>query len=321
MRIPQREGVAKSLSTLILSATSRASRAIYKTSTIILQAYRFRCSYHGLVLATRMISAGLFLSIAVFGQAPVISPGGVVNGATFAPGPVAPGSIASIFGSNLASSLTQASTVPLSTALADVTVTINGKPAPLYFVSPDQPGKPGSAQINIQIPYDVLATGTTTGNVDVTVNRTSNGSSQPSSVQIAPVAPGILQTNGQAIAINNADGTIAAAPGSIPGLTTHAATAGDALILYCSGLGAVTPTVANGGTPPSGQLSKTNVTPTVMIGGVQAQVLFSGLTPQFPGVNQVNVVVPSGITPGNNVPIQIMANSILTSNQVTIAIK
>jgi uncharacterized protein (TIGR03437 family) len=244
-----------------------------------------------------------------------------VNGATFAPGPVAPGSIASIFGSNLAGSLTTASTVPLSTALADVTVTINGQPAPLYFVSPDQPGTPGSAQINIQIPYDVLPAGTTSGSANVIVNRTANGSSQAATVQIAPVAPGILQTNGHAIAINNADGTIAAASGSIPGLTTHAATAGDVLILYATGLGAVTPTVANGGVPTPGQLSKTNVTPTVMIGGVQAQVLFSGLTPQFTGVNQVNIVVPTGVIPGSTVPIQIMANSILTSNQVTIAIQ
>jgi uncharacterized protein (TIGR03437 family) len=272
------------------------------------------------MIAMRIITVGLFLSIAVFGQAPVIAPNGVVNGATFAPGPVAPGSIASIFGSNLAGSLATASTVPLSTALADVTVTINGKPAPLYFVSPDQPGTPGSAQINIQIPYDVLPAGTTSGSVNLTVNRTSNGSSQPAAVQIAPVAPGILQTNGHAIAINNADGTIAAAPGSIPGLTTHAVTAGNILILYATGLGAVTPPVANGDAPGK-VTTNTNVTPTVMIGGVQAQVLFSGLTPQFTGVNQVNITVPTGVTPGNAVPIQIMANSILTSNQVTIAVQ
>jgi len=243
-----------------------------------------------------------------------------VNGATFAPGPVAPGSIASIFGSNLAASLSSASTIPLSTALADVTVTINGKPAPLYFVSPDQPGKTGTAQINIQIPYDVLPAGTTSGTVNVTVNRTSSGSSQPAPVQIGPVEPGILQTNGQAIAINNADGTIAAAPGAIEGLTTHAATAGDVLILYATGLGAVTPAVANGANSAD-QLRYTNVTPTVMIGGVQAQILFSGLTPQFTGVNQVNIVVPSGVTPGNTVPIQILANSVLTSGQVTVAIR
>jgi uncharacterized protein (TIGR03437 family) len=279
--------------------------------------------YHGFVIANRLISIGFFLLISscpASGQTPVISPNGVVNGATFAPGPVAPGSIASIFGSNLAGSLATASTIPLSTALADVTVTINGQPAPLYFVSPGQSGQAGSAQINIQIPYNVLPAGTTSGSANITVNRTSNGVSQPATVQIVPVSPGILQTNGQAIAINNADGTIAAAPGSIQGLTTHPATAGDILILYATGLGAVTPTIANGANSID-QLRHTNVTPAVMIGGVQAQVLFSGLTPQFTGVNQVNIVVPSGVTPGSNVPIQILANSILTSNQVTIAIQ
>jgi uncharacterized protein (TIGR03437 family) len=271
-----------------------------------------RLAFCGLILST--------LPSVLLSQAPAIAPNGIVNGATFASGPVAPGSIASIFGSNLASSLATASTVPLSTALADVTVTINGKPAPLYFVSPDQPGTPGSAQINIQIPYDVLPTGTTSGSVNVMVNRTTAGSSQPAAIQIAPVAPGILSTNGQAIAINNADGTLAAGVGAIPGLTTHPATAGDVLILYATGLGAVTPSVADGANSLD-QIRNTVVTPTVMIGGVQAQVLFSGLTPQFTGVNQVNIVVPSGITPGNSVPIQIVANAIITPNSVTVAIK
>jgi uncharacterized protein (TIGR03437 family) len=254
------------------------------------------------------------------GQTPVISPNGIVNGATFAPGPVAPGSIASIFGSNLASSLAQASSVPLSTALAGVTVTINGEPAPLYFVSPDQPGTPGSAQINIQIPYDVLPENATTGSVNVVVNRANVGSSQPEAVQIQSVAPGILSADGHAIAINNADGTLAAPPNSITGLTTHAASAGDALIIYATGLGAVTPTVANGANS-SDKLRNTVVTPVVLIGGIQAQVLFSGLTPQFTGVNQVNVVVPSGVSPGTAVPLQIQVGSITTSNQVTIAIQ
>jgi uncharacterized protein (TIGR03437 family) len=280
--------------------------------------------YDGFVANNRVFLFGILLAsvldVQVHAQTPVIAPGGIVNGATFAPGPVAPGSIASIFGSSLASALATASTIPLSMALADVTVTINGKPAPLYFVSPDQPGKPGTAQINIQIPYDVLPAGTTSGNVNVTVNRTSTGASQPATVAIAPVEPGILATNGQAIAINNADGTLAAPANSIPGLTTHAVTAGDVLILYATGLGAVTPTIANGANSLD-QLRSTNVTPTVMIGGINAQVLFSGLTPQFTGVNQVNIIVPSGITPGNTVPIQIQANSITTTNQVTIAIR
>jgi uncharacterized protein (TIGR03437 family) len=298
---------------------------IYQTNTKYLQRHKWRAGprgYHDYVTINRLAFCAVFFLIskgAIVAQTPVIAPNGIVNGATFAQGSIAPGSIASIFGSNLAGSLATASTVPLSTALADVTVTINGQPAPLYFVSPDQAGTPGSAQINIQIPYDVLPPGTTTGSVNVTVNRTAAGSSQPATVQIAPLAPGILQASGHAIAINNADGTLAAAPGSIPGLTTHAATAGDVLILYATGLGAVTPAVANGADSHD-QLRTTTVTPVILIGGVQAQVLFSGLTPQFTGVNQVNIVVPSGVTAGDAVPIQIQEGSITTSNQVTISI-
>jgi uncharacterized protein (TIGR03437 family) len=253
-------------------------------------------------------------------QTPVITPNGIVNGASFAPGPVAPGSIASIFGTNLAGSLAQASTIPLSTALADVAVMINAQAAPLYFVSPDQPGQPGTGQINIQIPYDVLPANTTSGTVNVTVSRTTAGSSQPAPLQITALAPGIFQSNGHAIAINNSDGTLAAPVNSIPGLTTHPAAAGDAIIIYATGLGAVTPSVANGANSQD-QLRTTVVTPTVLVGGVPAQVLFSGLTPQFTGVNQINIVIPTGVTPGDSVPLQIQEGSTTTPNQVTIAIR
>ena len=69
----------------------------------------------------------------------------VVNGASFAAGaPVAPGSIASIFGSNLASTSAAVAGVPLPTLLADAKVSLNGVAAPLFFVSP--------GQINFQVP-------------------------------------------------------------------------------------------------------------------------------------------------------------------------
>jgi uncharacterized protein (TIGR03437 family) len=277
-------------------------------------------SYYESVKTNRATLACIFIfaATAALGQTPVISSGGVVNGATFAPGAVAPGSIASIFGTNLAGSLAQASTIPLSTTLSDVSVKVNGESAPLYFVSPDQPGTPGSSQINVQIPWDVLTTASN-GMASVVVTRAGIGSSQPATVQVADLGPGILQSSGHAIAIN-ADGTLAAPPNSIPGLTTHPATAGDVLIVYASGLGAVTPPVANGANSID-QLRKTVVTPVVLVGGVSAQVQFSGLSPQFTGVNQLNIVVPSGVTANNAVPLQIQVGSITTSNQVTIAIR
>jgi uncharacterized protein (TIGR03437 family) len=259
----------------------------------------------------------LLVSCPAFGQTPAIAPGGIVNGASFSTGPVAPGSIASIFGTNLSSSLQSASTVPLSTTLGDVSVTVNGVAAPLYFTAPDQPGTPGTSQINVQIPYEALPANAPTATMNVIVNRAS-GVSQPVSITVSTVAPGVFAANGHAIAINT-DGTLASAPNSIPGLTTHAAAPGDVLVVYATGLGAVTPPVANGANSID-TLRRTNVTPVVTIGGVAAQVLFSGLTPQFTGVNQINVIVPAGAPVGAAVPLQVQAGSVTTSNQVTIAV-
>src|SRR6185436_8287658 len=86
-----------------------------------------------------------------FGGGPRISSGGVVNGASFAPAPVpvAPGSIISIFGINLAPSIATADRVPLPTDLASTSVRINGTLAPLFFVSP--------GQINAQLPFEVAS--------------------------------------------------------------------------------------------------------------------------------------------------------------------
>src|SRR5437879_12017679 len=79
---------------------------------------------------------------AAFCQTPVIADGGVLNGASFDKTPgasLAPGSLVSIFGSNLAAQLQANDTVPLSTSLADnVSVTFNGITAGLYFVSSGQ---------------------------------------------------------------------------------------------------------------------------------------------------------------------------------------
>ena len=63
--------------------------------------------------------------------------GRVVNGAEFTAS-VAPGGIVTIFGEGLANGTAQFSTVPLPTSLKGTTVTVNGEPLPLYYVSPNQ---------------------------------------------------------------------------------------------------------------------------------------------------------------------------------------
>jgi len=62
-------------------------------------------------------------------------------------------------------------------------------------------------------------------------------------------------------------------------------------------------------------------TPFVLIGGVPGKVFFSGLSPQFVGVNQLNVQVPNGVTPGSAVPLTIKVNGFTTTTQVVVAIE
>ncbi len=254
----------------------------------------------------------LALVVPAMAQAPSVNNGGVVNAASFAPGQaVTPGSLIAIFGSNLASGLSQASSVPLSTSLGNVqSVSFGDIPAPLIFVS--------GGQVNAQLPWEVANSGTAT-----VVVKTSTGSSSPTSVQLSSVSPGIFSVNfgvGQAIAIN-LDGTLAATPGSVSGLTTHPAKIGDTIIILCTGLGAVNNPVPTGAAP-SGGGSTTLTDPGVLFGGVAAQqpLPFSGLAPEFPGVYQLNVVIPSGVTPGDAVPLQLQVGGITTTNQVTMAI-
>ena len=99
-----------------------------------------------------------------------------VNGASFAAGaPLAPGSIASAFGTNLSSSGGAASSVPWPTTLGGATVQMNGITAPLVYVSP--------TQINFQVPWELAG--------QPQANLVISGS-QPLAVQVAPVSPGIF---------------------------------------------------------------------------------------------------------------------------------
>ncbi len=231
---------------------------------------------------------------------------GALNGASFATGqPMAPGSLASLFGTALASAVAQASSIPLPVSLGSVSVTVGGVPAPLLYVS--------GTQINFQVPWTVPV-----GQVDVVA--TVNGAAvAPLHVTIGAVAPGIFSTQsgtGQAIAINS-DGSLAAPEGSIPGIATHPAKPGDTILILGTGLGAVSPSIATGAASTDA-LRTTTVTPSVLVGGTPAQVAFSGLSPQFVGVNQLNVVVPS--VSGGVVSLQLDAGGIKTTDKVTIAV-
>lgn len=258
--------------------------------------------------ALMIVIAGLALA-----QAPIVTPGGVVNGASFVSGqPITGGSLVSIFGSNFASAVAGADSIPLSTSLGGVTVRfVNGNtstPAPLLFVN--------STQINAQVPWNLIPPNSTQ-NVSVVVT-TGAGSSTPVSVVAGPFSPGIFSV-GTLAAAQNVDGTLAQPAGSIPGRATHPAKIGDTIIIYATGLGAVDSPIADGDIPPAGKLINTRTIPVILIGGVMAHVSFSGLSPQFVGVNQLNVEVPSVAT-GNSIPLQIQVGGITSPSSITMAV-
>ena len=245
-----------------------------------------------------------------------------MNAASFAAGqPVAPGSLVAIFGNNFATGLASASTIPLSTSLGGTSVTINGIAAPMDFATP--------GQINAQIPFNVLPPGVN-GSVNVVV--TNNGvPSPPEPVVINQTAPGILgygaASGNYAIAYFGLASdprftSFAWPPNTVPGLTTYLAKPGDVLTVYATGLGAVNPPEPTGSAPlydSPVQLKFTVATTTVLIGNVPATVQFSGLTPSFPGVYQLNIVVPQ-VPPGNAVPIQIQIGGVTSPANVNIGI-
>lgn len=253
-------------------------------------------------------------------QVPSVTEEGVLNAASYvkagnAGHAVAPGSLVAIFGSELADGLVVADSVPLSTSLANVSVTFNDTPAPILFVSP--------GQINTQLPSGTLASGADSGVASVVVRRGSNAS-QPRDVQVARYSPGIFTLPGTgvgpAVAVNNDDGSLAQPEGSVPGVNAQPARRGAAIIIYANGLGPVDPPVQDGHASLDA-IRNAVVKPVVTVGGIEAQVLFAGLSPQFPGVNQINIVVPSNAPAGSAVPLQIRLEGITTSDQVTIAVR
>ena len=256
------------------------------------------------------------------GQAPLISSTPVVNGASFVQGqPVAPGSFVAIFGSNFGSGMTLANfnSLPLATNLAGATVSFNGVQAAIIGVT--------GTQINAQVPWEALPAGAQTGQAQLVVT-TSAGASAPATVQLTSAAPGLFSifTDSTGVArpaaYINADANLPW-PSSVgfAGYQTRPVKPNEVLILFATGLGVVNNQPADGGPGlVQAPYSTTPTNPVVLVGGVPAQVIFSGLSPQYPSLYQVAVIVPQGAPAGDAVPLQIQMNAITTTDQLKIAV-
>lgn len=251
------------------------------------------------------------------GPTPSVSENGTVNNASFASGtnPLAVGTIAAIFGTNL----NDGSQIPessfgsdgkLLTTLGGASVTFNGIPTSLFSSFP--------TQLNVQIPLELA--GTTSATVQVTVGGQT---SLARTVPLGPSSPGIFTipsggTGQGAVKISNT--AIFAAPtGSISGAQVRPANRGEFITIFCTGLGSVTNPPATGRPTSGSPLSTTIATPQVTIGGIPATVSFSGLSPGFVGLYQVDVQVPAGAPGGNAVTVALTIGGV-AANPVTIAV-
>jgi uncharacterized protein (TIGR03437 family) len=238
------------------------------------------------------------------GNTPLVTAGGVQHAASYVLGrPIAPGTLITLKGLNLANSESQASGQPLPTVLNGTQVFLGAEALPLLYSA--------SGQVNVQVPYDVPVN----TQFQVTVQR-DNVQSLPEQLVIAPAQPGIFSADasglGQGV-IYKSDGITLAQPGT-------PAAAGESISIFCTGLGVVTPDVPAGTTPPASPISSTVNPVTVTIGGQDGQATVGTLVPGQPGVYQVTAIVPNGVS-GDAVPVIVTVAGQSSPATVTMAVQ
>ncbi|MCW5982953.1 MAG: hypothetical protein KIT09_32990 [Bryobacteraceae bacterium] len=277
----------------------------------------------------RLVSVLLVAATTAVGQKPVIYPGGIVNAASYASGNRGPyaigGSIASIFGNNLATQTLTADSVPLPTMLGGTSISVAGVPAPLFFVSP--------GQINIQIPSSVPL-----GADPVIVVSTLAGTTEP--VRLDDYGPnfGVFSLDGSgcgrgAVLNIRQDGNVSLNSPS------NAASPGDFLAIFGTGMGAARnapdgvpapsdpPAVFVGATPvtffkpylaPPPYNAPFELSP---LQPVFERATFVGRAPGLVGVDQLNVQIPENAPEGCTVPVTTAYLDTFLSQPVPVAIR
>ena len=194
---------------------------------------------------------------------PKLNDGGVVSAACSVASP-ARGGLASIYGSNMGNG-------------DNTTVYINGLAAPVFYASP--------GQFNVQVPWETTGMGP--------FSMIVNG--MPSNVQSAGVyvySPDVFMVSPSQAAITHADGRLVSA--------ASPAAANETVVVYATGLGPVSGAMVTGQPASLTSLQPTTPQPaTATLNGIPAIVEFSGLTPGFIGLYQVNVRVPANAAPGS----------------------
>ena len=243
------------------------------------------------------------LALASFGvwaqsSAPVIT--GVYSEGSTLSGPIAPGMLAMLSGSNLASSTVMCNgTTPLPFSCNGISVLVNGKAAPVAGVF--------TSEVDFQVPSGVTGTSATIQVTNQVGGQTLQ--SAPVTVAVAPIAPSLFINGTGSWGVGyfkSTHGTIAA---------TNPARAGDSLMAYGTGFGATNPVVADGTAPAPSPPVAAKVT--VTVGGESATVVSAVM--DWPGQDQVNFTLPTDL-PGANLPIAMNVGGVNTQAGVVIPV-
>jgi uncharacterized protein (TIGR03437 family) len=200
-------------------------------------------------------------------------------------GTAAPGSMITVFGSNLAAKTNLATGSPVDFINSGVTASVNGVPAPVLFASP--------GQLNIQVPY---AAGI--GPAVLSINN--NGQVAGALFQVAASAPGIFADE---------QGSL------IPHTTVKA---GAVATLYLTGAGEVAPALKTAYSPTAANQVKAVLPVSVTVAGVQAFVQSASLAANQLGTLQVSFIVPPDTPSGPQPVIVTVGKSASPAANVTV---
>jgi uncharacterized protein (TIGR03437 family) len=239
------------------------------------------------------------------GSGVYLNPTGVVNAASSAPfiAGLAPGELITLYGSGLAGSTVVAPALPFPTTLGNVQVSINGRPAPIYYVS--------STQISVIVPYETEIS-------FAQIQVTNNGAkSNTVTVYMNDAAPGLFSVdqNGLGYAIaRHADYSYVT--------KDNPAKKGETIVVVLSGLGTVSPAAPAGAAAPAAEpLSRTTGQFYVYIDGYDSTTSYVGLAPGLAGLYQINVTIPTTVSSGDvYLDVQADSNAFYTS-QVKIPVQ
>jgi len=237
----------------------------------------------------------------------LLSSEGVVNAASFARNlPVAVNEILSVFGENFVEPCAlargapnpcpSAAGFPLPTQLGPTNVTVNGVAAPLLLVTPNQ--------INLLLPFGL------SGNTATLVVNRGRVSSTSIILPLAEQSIGVFSivANGAGAGlIFHADGRLVSRDAPIE--------PDEILVIYATGLGAVSPPIPTGQPAPSSPLSETVTPAQVSFDGIRGVVLFSGAVPELAGLYQINVQAPSALV--RRYPLVQVRSAVSISNEVS----